>query len=258
MYFAALLEIIVDGGSSSATKTAKGVAALEVANANSFTILLTAATGFRGFQFAPDLSDRADHVRSVALSLSRLTKKTFAVLRSRHVDDYQRLFRRTRLRLGSGSPTESTDLRLKNYHPSDPSLLALYFQYGRYLLISSSRPGSQPANLQGIWNYQVQPPWSSNWTANINIEMNYWPAETCNLTECAAPLFDFIADLSQTGARAAKETYGLPGLVFASQHRSLASRKPRRRRRRRAHLGQLGHERSMALRSSLRALSLFR
>ena len=107
-------------------------------------------------------------------------------------------------------------MRLKNYHPSDPSLLALYFQYGRYLLISSSRPGSQPANLQGIWNYQVQPPWSSNWTANINIEMNYWPAETCNLTECAAPLFDFIADLSQTGARTAKETYGLPG--WCSHH----------------------------------------
>ncbi len=95
----------------------------------------------------------------------------------------------------------------------DPSLLALYFQYGRYLLISSSRPGSQPANLQGIWSYQVTPPWSCNWTANINIQMNYWPAETCNLTECAGPLFDLIDDLSKNGKRTATENYGLPGWV---------------------------------------------
>ena len=95
----------------------------------------------------------------------------------------------------------------------DPSLLALYFQYGRYLLISSSRPGTQPANLQGIWNYQVQPPWSCNWTSNINMQMNYWPAETCNLSECTGPLLQLVDDLSQTGARAARETYGLPGWV---------------------------------------------
>jgi alpha-L-fucosidase 2 len=89
----------------------------------------------------------------------------------------------------------------------------MYFQFGRYLLISSSRPGSQPANLQGIWNYQVQPPWSSNWTSNINIEMNYWPAETCNLSDCTEPLMTLVEDLSKTGARAARETYGLPGWV---------------------------------------------
>jgi alpha-L-fucosidase 2 len=95
----------------------------------------------------------------------------------------------------------------------DPSLLALYFQYGRYLLISSSRPGSQPANLQGIWNYQVQPPWSCNWTSNINLQMNYWPAESCNLGDLTEPLIALITDLSKTGARAAEETYGLPGWV---------------------------------------------
>ena len=89
----------------------------------------------------------------------------------------------------------------------------MYFQYGRYLLISSSRPGTQPANLQGIWNYQVQPPWSSNWTSNINVQMNYWPAETCNLSDCAGPLFDLIEGLGKTGARAARETYGLDGWV---------------------------------------------
>jgi alpha-L-fucosidase 2 len=215
MHFAALLEIVADGGSTSATKNPKGGAALEIINATSFTILLTASTGFRGFQLPPDLS--VEQIATKCRSqLEPAVKKSFSILRKRHVDDYQRLFNRAILRLGSGSSPETTDLRLKNYQASDPSLLALYFQYGRYLLISSSRPGSQPANLQGIWNYQVQPPWSSNWTANINIEMNYWPAETCNLAECAEPLFDFIADLSQTGARAAKETYDLPG--WCSHH----------------------------------------
>jgi alpha-L-fucosidase 2 len=92
-------------------------------------------------------------------------------------------------------------------------LLALYFQYGRYLLISSSRPGSQPANLQGIWNDQIRPPWSSNWTANINVQMNYWPAETCNLSECHEPLFDLIEGLSVTGAQTARENYGASGWV---------------------------------------------
>ena len=95
----------------------------------------------------------------------------------------------------------------------DPSLLALYFQFGRYLLISSSRPGTQPANLQGIWNYQAQPPWGSNWTSNINVQMNYWLAETCNLSDCTEPLITLINDLQTTGRRAAQETYGLPGWV---------------------------------------------
>ena len=215
MHFAALMQIVVDDGSCSAAKDAKGVAVLKIDDATAFTILLTAATGFRGFQLAPDLSVEQITAKCHA-QLEPATNKTFFVLRKRHVDDYQRLFRRTVLRLGSSSSTETTNLRLKNYHASDPSLLALYFQYGRYLLISSSRPGSQPANLQGIWNNLVQPPWSSNWTANIKSKMNYWPAETCNLAECAAPLFDFVADLSQTGARAAEETYGLPG--WCSHH----------------------------------------
>jgi alpha-L-fucosidase 2 len=110
--------------------------------------------------------------------------------------------------------SQPTDQRLANFAAApDPSLLALYFQYGRYLLISSSRPGTQPANLQGIWNYQVQPPWSSNWTANINVQMNYWAAQTCNLSDCTEPLSALIEDLSHTGARAARETYGLPGWV---------------------------------------------
>jgi alpha-L-fucosidase 2 len=108
-----------------------------------------------------------------------------------------------------------TDERLKAFqaNPDDPGLLALYFQYGRYLLIASSPPGSQPANLQGIWNDQVRPPWSSNWTANMNVQMNYWPAETCNLSECHEPLFDLIEGLSVTGAETAKANYGASGWV---------------------------------------------
>ena len=109
---------------------------------------------------------------------------------------------------------QPTDQRLAHFAAEpDPSLLALYFQYGRYLLISSSRSGTQPANLQGIWSYQVQPPWSSNWTSNINIQMNYWLAETCNLGDCTEPLVTLVNDLQVTGRRAAQETYGLPGWV---------------------------------------------
>jgi alpha-L-fucosidase 2 len=131
------------------------------------------------------------------------------------VADYSKLFDRMTLSLGPDTAaSQPTDQRLRNFAAApDPSLLALYFHYGRYLLISSSRPGSQPANLQGIWSYQVQPPWSCNWTSNINIQMNYWPAENCNLSDCTEPLMAFLADLSQTGARAARETYGLPGWV---------------------------------------------
>src|SRR5436305_727148 len=95
----------------------------------------------------------------------------------------------------------------------DPGLAALYYQYGRYLLISSSRPGGTPANLQGIWNDNVRPPWSSNYTTNINVQMNYWPAETANLPEMHEPLFALTEELSKTGANTSKEFYGLDGWV---------------------------------------------
>jgi alpha-L-fucosidase 2 len=214
MYFASVLEVRAEGG----TVSVEG-GKTRVADATSLTLLLTAATGYRGYQFKPDTP--LDEVAAQATrQLDAIAKRSFASLRSRHIEDYQRLFRRVSLDLdrsaAGGQPhsAQPTDQRLKNFAASpEASLLALYFQYGRYLLISSSRPGTQPANLQGIWNYQVTPPWSSNWTANINIEMNYWPAETCNLSECAGPLFDLIEGLSKTGARAAHETYGLPGWV---------------------------------------------
>jgi len=208
MYFASVLQLQVQGGTASTNANS-----LAIANATSFTVLLTAATGYRGFDRKPD-TPQEEVTASAKRQLDAIVAKSFATLRTRHIEDHRRLFRRVSLDLGSPRDSQPTDQRLKNFAASpDPSLLALYFQYGRYLLISSSRPGSQPANLQGIWNYQITPPWSSNWTSNINIEMNYWPAETCNLSECAGPLFDLIDGLSKTGAVAAKETYGLPGWV---------------------------------------------
>jgi alpha-L-fucosidase 2 len=208
MYFVSTLQLNVDGGKTTATASPAGFA---IADATSFTVLLTAATGYRGFQLKPD-TPIDEIARNTARQIDAAAAKPFRTLRARHVEDHQRLFRRVSLTLGPSSSSKPTDQRLKEFAATpDPSLLALYFQYGRYLLISSSRPGSQPANLQGIWNYQVTPPWSSNWTANINIEMNYWPAETTNLSECTGPLFDLLEGLSKTGAVTAQQTYGLPG-----------------------------------------------
>jgi alpha-L-fucosidase 2 len=208
MYFASILQLQVQGGTASA-----GATSITVANATSFTLLLTAATGYRGFQLKPDTAQE-EVTAGATRQLDAAANKSFATIRAHHLDDHRRLFRRVSLNLGSPRNSQPTDQRLKNFAASpDPSLLALYFQYGRYLLISSSRPGTQPANLQGIWNYEITPPWSSNWTSNINIQMNYWHAETCNLSECAGPLFDLIDGLSKTGAVTAKETYGLTGWV---------------------------------------------
>ena len=209
MYYAAVLEAKVEDGRISADGDR-----LLIHGATACTLMLTAATGYRGFDHKPDTQQDEVNARATR-QLDVAVKQSYSALRQRHMADYRKLFDRVTLSLGSNTAAlQPTGDRLKNFATApDPSLLALYFQYGRYLLISSSRPGSQPANLQGIWNYQVQPPWSSNWTANINIEMNYWPAETCNLSDCAEPLFAFVADLSHTGARAARETYGLPGWV---------------------------------------------
>jgi alpha-L-fucosidase 2 len=209
MYFAVALRADIEGGTS---RIEDGK--LVVAGATSVTLCVAAATGFRGPLLAPDMA--LDAVIAAAWRrLEGTAGVPFAALRMRHVRDYRRLFRRVSLELGEPpAVSKPTDERLADFaaHP-DPALLALYFNYGRYLLISSSRPGSQPANLQGIWNELIRPPWSSNWTANINLQMNYWPAQTCNLSECALPLFDLVQTLSVTGAQAAKETYALPGWV---------------------------------------------
>jgi alpha-L-fucosidase 2 len=206
MYFAAALEVAVEGGTVSASGNS-----LKVTSASALTIRLTSATGFRGFDKMPDVP-LEQVVAEAQAKLSKVKSVSLARLRERQQQDHQRLFRRVTLDLGPNDASTTTDQRRARFAARpDPSLVALYFQYGRYMLISSSRPGSQPANLQGMWCERVVPPWGSNFTSNINIQMNYWLAETCNLSECGLPLFDLIADLSRTGAVTASESYGLPG-----------------------------------------------
>ncbi|MCL2571126.1 MAG: glycoside hydrolase family 95 protein [Defluviitaleaceae bacterium] len=146
----------------------------------------------------------------------------YATLRERHIEDYQKLYKRVDINFGGFDDTGKGFLpqRLANWETSenDPELFALLFQYGRYLMISGSRPGTIPLNLQGIWNPHLHAPWSSNYTLNINAEMNYWPAEATNLTECHTPLFDFINKLRVTGADIAKYEYNARG--FTVNHNS--------------------------------------
>jgi alpha-L-fucosidase 2 len=184
---------------------------LVVSGADSVTLLIAAATSYKNYH---DVSGDPEAITKKQLAAA--AKKTYAQLLADHVAEHQRLFRRVSLDLGASDAAKlPTDERLKNFSTTtnDPSLATLYFQFGRYLLISSSRPGTQPANLQGIWNESMTPPWDSKWTININTEMNYWPAETCNLGECHEPLFDLIADIAQTGQRTAMIHYGARGWV---------------------------------------------
>ena len=151
----------------------------------------------------------ADPARKVAAVLDAAGKRTFAELLANHTRDYQSLFDRVTLDLGGGSDLP-TDQRLKK---PDTGLAALYFQFGRYLMIAGSRPGGQPLNLQGIWNKDVIPPWACQYTININTEMNYWPVEVGNLSECGEPLWRMIRELAVDGARVAREMYHCRGWV---------------------------------------------
>lgn len=184
---------------------------LSVNNASAVTLLIAAATNFVNYK---DVS--ADPQARVLATLQALTEKSFDTMKTEHVQEHQRLFRRVLLDLPvtplSKLPTEE---RLSRFDGSnDPALATLLFQFGRYLLISSSRPGSQPANLQGIWNKDMNPPWDAKYTTNINTQMNYWPAEVANLSECAEPLFQMIKDLTDQGSQVAREHYGARGWVF--------------------------------------------
>ena len=209
MRFEASVRAIPEGGTMRV-----GPGGLSIQNAHAVTLLIAAATGFRGFDQSPDRTAAAI-AADCSARLDAAQKKGYAALRAAHIADHQKLFRRVVFSLpktaASALPTNER-LKAAAGQP-EPDLAALYFQYGRYLLLSSSRPGTQPANLQGIWNELVRPPWSSNWTANINVQMNYWPAETCNLAECHEPLFDLIEGLSRTGARTAQTNYGCRGWV---------------------------------------------
>jgi alpha-L-fucosidase 2 len=187
---------------------------LFVAGSDEVLLTLTTATSYNGFDRSPGM-DGIDPLSKAEASLLRTTAAAYSVLREAHIHDHQRLFRRVSLELGS-SPSASLPLdeRLRSYPQAvDPELEMLLFQYGRYLLITSSRPGTQPANLQGIWNEHIRPPWSSNWTININTQMNYWPVETANLAECHEPLLHMIRDLSVNGEITAQVNYGCRGWV---------------------------------------------
>lgn len=181
---------------------------IEISDADEVIIYVSIATNFRKYN---DLSGNPDAKVSEYLR-SAVSKKYNTALKA-HIEKYQKYFNRLSLDLGTTEQArKTTDVRIKEFGTSnDPELVALYFQFGRYLLISSSQPGTQPANLQGIWNYQLNPAWDSKYTVNINTEMNYWPAENTNLSEMHEPLFDMIQDLSVTGQESAKEMYHARG-----------------------------------------------
>lgn len=215
MRFQTLLKAVPEGGTMSAD--ADG---LHIRGADAVTFLLTAATSFNGFDRCPVAEGKDE--KALAKGYMRVAEALpFEELKTSHVSDYQSFFNRVSLKLFDESGSESslakmpTDLRLKDYSYGtvDPGLETLFFQFGRYLLISSSRPGGTAANLQGLWNKEFRAPWSSNYTININTEMNYWPAEVGNLSEMHLPLLQLVQDLSKTGAVTAWEYYRAKGWV---------------------------------------------
>ncbi|MFD2336123.1 glycoside hydrolase N-terminal domain-containing protein [Pedobacter mendelii] len=189
-------------------------AGITVSGATEVLIYLSAATGFNGFNNCPNLN--AQKLAKDKLDLA--TKKTWNVLLTAHLKDFQKYFNRVFFQLNAGEKSKMnmpTDERLEAYTKgaNDSELEAMYFQYGRYLLISSSRVAGVPANLQGIWNKEMRPPWSSNYTTNINVQMNYWMAENCNLSEMHTPLFGLIKNLSVTGSEISSSFYNTKGWV---------------------------------------------
>jgi alpha-L-fucosidase 2 len=183
---------------------------IRLTNADSATLVIAAATSYKNYH---DVSGDPEAITKKQLSSAG--KKTFHQLLGAHITEHQRLFRRVELNLGETDAMKlPTDERIRHFADgNDPQLAALYFQFGRYLLISSSRTGSQPANLQGLWNESMNPPWDSKYTININTEMNYWIAEPGNLGECVAPLTAMVLDLAQTGTHTARVMYGARGWV---------------------------------------------
>ncbi|UII35099.1 glycoside hydrolase family 95 protein [Fulvivirga ulvae] len=179
-----------------------------IEKADTVTLYLSMGTNFKRYN---DIS--GDEMETARQFLAKAMEKDYMQIKADHIRHYKQYFDRVSLRVGNDThDDEPTDERLKNFAGhQDLSLVSLYFQFGRYLLISSSQPGTQPANLQGIWNQEIAPPWDSKYTVNINTEMNYWPAEITNLSELHQPLFSMIKDLSVTGKQSAHEMYGARG-----------------------------------------------
>ena len=198
-----IVKIVSDG------KTVSDASSVTVNGATAATVFISAATNFKNYH---DVSDNAS--KKALAYLKKIEKKTYKELLKRHVEAYQEQYNRVSLTLPDGKNSAiETNRRVERFaiDGTDQSLVALMFQYGRYLLISSSQPGGQPANLQGVWNNKMKAPWDSKYTININAEMNYWPSEVCNLAETAEPLFSMVRDLSVTGSVTAREMYGCRG-----------------------------------------------
>ncbi|MCE7059441.1 glycosyl hydrolase family 95 catalytic domain-containing protein [Dyadobacter sp. CY343] len=201
--FKGITRIQTEGGNVTANDTA-----LNVSGANAATIYISIATNFKNYN---DVS--GDENALAASYLDKAASKSYAAILNPHIVAYKKYFKRVKFDLGATDLGKlPTDERLKNFrNVNDPELVTLYYQYGRYLLISSSQPGGQPANLQGIWNNKMMPPWDSKYTININAQMNYWPAERTNLSELHEPFLKMVEELSETGKETAKTMYGARG-----------------------------------------------
>ncbi|MCK9159925.1 MAG: glycoside hydrolase family 95 protein [Bacteroidaceae bacterium] len=203
--FDARAKIITSGGSTTVSSDK-----INVCNANEVTILISIATNFVDYKTLT-----ANEVEKCTNYLVSAEKKPYSQILKDHIAAFQKYFNRVSFDLGTSPAAHATtDERIRNFSKSvDPELVTMYYQFGRYLLISSSQPGGQPANLQGIWNGSNSPAWDSKYTININTEMNYWPAEKCNLTEMDEPLVQMIKELSESGKETAKVMYGCNGWV---------------------------------------------
>jgi len=195
---------------------------LNVNGATEIVVLVSGATSYNGFDQYPDKDGLDESAKALAF-LNRAALKNFEALKQSHIQDYHKYFNRLHINIndaGSLLADVPTDERLKNYKAGKPDfgLEELYFQFGRYLLISCSRPGGIPANLQGIWNASIRPPWRSNFTTNINLQMNYWPAEVTNLSELTAPLIEQIKHMAVNGEKTAQNYYSARG--WALHHNS--------------------------------------
>jgi alpha-L-fucosidase 2 len=206
LQFHTIVKVVPEGGSVSSSDVA-----LNVSKANAATVYISIGTNFKNYQ---DITD--DPMRKAEDYLASAQKKAYSVAFNEHVAAFQKMFNRVNLDLGTtDSIRKPTDVRVKEFaKANDPQMATLYFQFGRYLLICSSQPGGQPANLQGIWTDQLFPAWDSKYTVNINTEMNYWPSEITNLTETNEPLVQMLKDLSVTGQQTAKTMYNANGWVL--------------------------------------------
>ena len=213
MRFELIVKPIIKDGSITATDSG-----ISVENASEVLLLVSAATSFNGFDKCPDSEGKDEHLLAKK-HLSKSLNKSYEKLLTAHLKDFHSFFDRVSLNLNPDEADQSgipTDKRLEAYTKGqkDANLEAMFFQYGRYLLISSSRTKDAPANLQGIWNKELRAPWSSNYTTNINLQMNYWPVESANLSELFSPLYDLIKNLYVTGTETAKSYYHAEGWVL--------------------------------------------